>query len=252
MLFAVVVLIGVVGLGWAGVRVVAALVGGVARATGAAGRPAGAGSAAPEAPWSVEGALTEGELRRLGGLAGSHPRIGRALALRSRILGAVGPAERAPTCVRVDGIVRLLGQHEARLRDIAEAMSAGPVTEAERLRHELRGRLAESTNPHEQRSLRERIAALEAQAQNRARLGQRRALLSSDAERCVLTLENLWMTALDAPVLAPEGAFGHLAAALDELDERSRGLRDRTEADEEIALLLLRPDFAARRAGGRR
>jgi hypothetical protein len=240
---------------WASLRVVTALVtalgDGAKRAAGGLARLVGGASAASAPSWSVEGALTEGELRLLGALAAEHPRIGRALALRSRILGAVGRREPGPSGARVDGIVRLLGQHEARIEEIAEAMAAGPAEGAQRTRYELRGRLAECASPDEQRSLRERIAALEARERNLARLAQRRGLLSSDAERCLVALENLWMTALDAPVEGAGAPTSQLAAALDELDERSRSLRDQTEADEEVAQLL-RPDFAARRAGARR
>ena len=72
----------------------------------------------------------------------------------------------------------------------------------------------------------------------------------SDAERCVLALDNLSMTVLDAPIEDTRSSSGRLAAALDRVDEASRELRDHADAEDEVGQLL-RPDFAARRARAR-
>ena len=201
-------------------------------------------------PATPPGALSERELQQLSVTAVHNPRVRRALELRNRIARTVSVARRDATRFQVDETLRLLGRHEARLDEIVEAMSASHASTARRERHELKGRLSESTDLAEQRSLRERIAALEARELNVDRLRARLGSLASDAERCVLALDNLSMTVLDAPIEDTRSSSGRLAAALDRVDEASRELRDHADAEDEVGQLL-RPDFAARRARAR-
>ena len=183
------------------------------------------------------GVLSIAELRRMMKLAEKSKRMEAALTMRVRIMGEAQKSNMQELSMRVDPVLRKLAR-QAELRDDIAVI----LTEIDEDRLEKEIRAAEAENAGTKRE------QLETQLKHIRSLKKRRGELEEAGDRIVRELQNLHLALVSASATEAKAQLesGDVQSSLAHLEEASNELKNRAQAEDEIASLLRKSQQAQR------
>ena len=175
------------------------------------------------------GGLSFSELRKMLLIAEKSQRMEAALMMRAKILGEAQKSNMQELSVRVDPVLRKLAR-QAEIRDeIAQILTE---FDEDRLEKEIRTAEAEKAETKREQ--------LETQLKHVRSLRKRRAELEEAGDRIVRELQNLHLALVNASATEAKAQLesGDVQSSLLHLEEASNELKNRAQAEDEIATLL--------------
>ena len=178
---------------------------------------------------AATGVLNIGELRQMMKLAEKSKRMEAALSTRVRIMGEAQRSNMQELSVRIDPVIRKLAR-QAELRDDITQILA--EIDEDQLEKEIRTADAEKADTKREQ--------LETQLKHIRSLKKRRGELEEAGDRIVRELQNLHLALMNASATEAKAQLesGDVQSSLAHLEEASNELKNRAQAEDEIAMLL--------------
>lgn len=186
---------------------------------------------------AATGVLSIAELRRMMKLAEKSKRMEAALAMRVRIMGEAQKSNMQELSVRVDPVLRKLARQAELRDDIAVILTE---IDEEKLEKEIRAAGEEKADTKREQ--------LETQLKHVRSLRKRRGELEEAGDRIVRELQNLHLALMNASATEAKAQLesGDVQSSLAHLEEASHELKNRAQAEDEIASLLRKSRQAQR------
>jgi hypothetical protein len=175
------------------------------------------------------GGLNLVEVKRMLKIAEKSKRMEAALLMRTRILGEAQKANMQELTARVDPVIRKLARQVELRDDIAVILS-----ELDEAQLEKEIRTAELERAETKRD------QLETQLKHVKSLRVRRSELEEAADRIIRELQNLHLALVNASATEAKAQLesGDVQSSLAHLEEASNELKNRAQAEDEIATLV--------------